>query len=267
MEKVTIKESATLLGVAPRSVHRYIKQGILKTYKTAKGRPRRGRPPTLLSRDQVFSFIETRNAGRQSNTGTDNYQTVIKQKIRQKETFFETHKPTSFSGLGNDIIDIVGILKEQLSSKDRQMEEKDRQISRLQDTMEKLTHQNEILTMLTQGIDVKMLMANRTEMAAKPGPTDVTPPTAPPASAPDKPPVEKAVDVKKTESVEITAKPVPQSPEPPPPKSSPPRQKKPQLPPITRTMIKLRRQGLSGALLEKKLIEIGYNLTKKAPQA
>lgn len=158
MSKIyTLKESAAFLGVSYRTIRRYLKSGL--SYSESKGD--KGVEYRLREADLV-EFKKARLE--RPKQGAKLQEIFVRTKAGSPEGVQEncaeaertnTHAPQTANPLNTKLIEKLesenDFLKEQIAFKDKQLTD-------YHSVIKRLTHQNEILTLICQGVEPKVLM-------------------------------------------------------------------------------------------------------------
>lgn len=172
----SLNEAAAHLGVSYRTMRRYIKKGM--PYSEVRGA--RG-VEYLVTEEDLRRFTEqfSRRLAGQEKSGSRSVLASSKSLGRRGKDMRTEDRRTSPSAaletefLSKKLVDSLeaenAFLREQLLAKDRQLDVKDSQLADYHDIVKRLTHQNEVLTMIAQGIEpMKLLRGGGGEQVCQP---------------------------------------------------------------------------------------------------
>lgn len=168
-ETLSLREAADFLGVSYRTVRRYVKKGL--PYVEARGD--RG-IEYRIRREDLESFRLAEGGGEQepgaAEKGEDHSPSAKGGTATIQET--EPAQPRALDaessrGLMQQLLELyeseISFLREQIRVKDEQLAMKERQFFSFQETFSRLTHQNEVLTMIAQGVEPSKLLRKASE--------------------------------------------------------------------------------------------------------
>ncbi len=161
----SLNEAAAHLGVSYRTMRRYIKKGM--PYSEVRGA--RG-VEYLVAEEDLLGFTGQfpRRLARQERSGARSVRASRKTSGRRENDLrtedMHSSLPASLETefLSKKLVDSLetenSFLREQLLAKDRQLDVKDSQLADYHDIVKRLSHQNEVLTMIAQGIEPMKLL-------------------------------------------------------------------------------------------------------------
>lgn len=171
----SLNEAAAHLGVSYRTMRRYIKKGM--PYSEVRGA--RG-VEYVVTEEDLRSFTEQlsrRHAGQERSESHGVRSPRKTFGLRRNEMRTEDRTASQSAALETEflskkLVDSLtaenAFLREQLLAKDRQLDVKDSQLADYHDIVKRLTHQNEVLTMIAQGIEPMKLLRGGEEHVCQP---------------------------------------------------------------------------------------------------